>query len=177
MASVFITSGSTTGNTAQVAESIQRIFEQDGHEVTVEDVADIQAADLTKTYDLCCLGCSTWGDEEIELQDDFIPVFEEIEGLDLAGKNIACFGCGDSSYTYYCGAVDAIEDACKSAGASVFAESLKIDGDPKAEQADIDAWANELISKLGQQSDKTSKYEEFVKHQFTASVQVCPKVL
>jgi len=148
MASVFIAYGSTTGNTAYVAESIQRTLEQSGHEVTIEDVADIKVTDLAKAYDLCCLGCSTWGDDEIELQDDFIPVFEEIENIDLAGKNIACFGCGDSSYEYYCGAVDAIEEACKSSGASVFAESLKIDGDPKAEQADIDAWVKDLIAKL-----------------------------
>ncbi|MCG8531939.1 MAG: flavodoxin [Desulfovibrionales bacterium] len=148
MASVFITYGSTTGNTEYVAESIQRTFEQSGHSVTVEDVADISASDLTKTFDLYCLGCSTWGDDEIELQDDFIPVYEDIEGLDLNGKQIACFGCGDSSYTYFCGAVDAIEAACKTAGAAPVIESLKIDGDPKAEQGDIDAWANELLSKI-----------------------------
>lgn len=148
MASVFITYGSTTGNTAYVAESIQRTLEQSGHTVTIEDVADISVADLAKTYDLFCLGCSTWGDDEIELQDDFIPLFEEIEHVDLSGKSIACFGCGDSSYEYYCGAVDAIEEACKSAGASVFTDSLKIDGDPKAEQADIDAWAQDIVAKL-----------------------------
>lgn len=148
MASVFITYGSTTGNTEYVAESVQRTLEQSGHEVTLTDVSDINAADLTKTYDLCCLGCSTWGDDEIELQDDFIPVFEDIENTDLSGKNVVCFGCGDSSYEYYCGAVDAIEEACKKAGASVLTDSLKIDGDPRAEQADIDAWAQEIAAKL-----------------------------
>lgn len=148
MASVFITYGSTTGNTAYVAECVQRILEQNGHEVTIEDVADIQASDLTKDFDLYCLGCSTWGDEEIELQDDFIPVFEDIENTSLAGKNITCFGCGDSSYTYYCGAVDAIEDVCKTQGAAVFNESLKIDGDPKTEQGEIESWANEIVAKL-----------------------------
>lgn len=148
MASVFITYGSTTGNTAYVAESIQRVLEQNGHEVTMEDVADITASDLTKPFDLYCLGCSTWGDEEIELQDDFIPIFEEIEDLTLTGKQIACFGCGDSSYTYYCGAVDAIEEACKAAGANAVIDSLKIDGDPKAEQSEIDDWAAELLSKV-----------------------------
>jgi flavodoxin short chain len=146
MAKILIVYGSTTGNTESVAETIQKILSDNNNEVELQNAADIQADGLTNGYDAVLLGCSTWGDEEIELQDDFIPLYDDLEKAGLKGKKIGVFGCGDSSYTYFCGAVDAIEQKAEQLGAEIIVGSLKIDGDPEDDEPT--QWANEVLSRL-----------------------------
>jgi len=141
MAKILIVYGSTTGNTESVAEHIQITLAKAGHETTIKSAADVAPQGLAAGYDMVLLGCSTWGDEDIELQDDFVPLFEELDKAGLAGKKTAVFGCGDSGYTHFCGAVDAIEEKAAALGAELVAASLKIDGDPDMSEAA--AWALE----------------------------------
>ena len=142
MSKVLIVYGSTTGNTEFVADRVNDTLKGAGHEVTVLDASDAEVDGLAKEYDVVLFGCSTWGEDEIELQDDFIPLYDDLANCALDSKKVAVFGCGDSSYEYYCGAVDAIEERSKELGAQIFYESLKIDGDPRSESGDIDDWAN-----------------------------------
>ena len=65
---------------------------------------------------------------ELELQDDFIPLYENMEAMGLSGVKLSAFASGDSSYTHFCGAVDAIEATGKDLGAQIVAEGLKVDG-------------------------------------------------
>lgn len=141
MSAILIVYGSTTGNTESVAERMSSTLSKAGHEVALKNAADVSPTGLAEGFDLVLLGSSTWGDEDIELQDDFIPVYENLEDSGLAGKKVAVFGCGDSSYTHFCGAVDAIEEKAAKLGAIIVAGSLKIDGDPDLEEAN--AWALE----------------------------------
>lgn len=143
MSAILIVYGSTTGNTESVAERVASTLSKAGHEVALKNAADIAAKGLAEGFDLVLLGCSTWGDEDIELQDDFVPVYENLEEAGLGGKKVAVFGCGDSSYTHFCGAVDAIEEKAASLGANVVVGSLKIDGDP--DLGDAAAWAMEAV--------------------------------
>ena len=46
-------------------------------------------------YDVLVLGTSTWGDGDLE--DDWFDFLAGLESLDLAGKKIALFGCGDET--------------------------------------------------------------------------------
>jgi len=146
MAKTLIVYGSTTGNTESVAETIQKILAEQNIDVALQNAADIQAQDLANGYDAVLLGSSTWGDEEIELQDDFIPLYESLEQAGLKGKKVAVFGCGDSSYTHFCGAVDAIEQKAEQLGADIIVGSLKIDGDPDDDETA--QWAKEVLSHL-----------------------------
>ncbi|KKQ35256.1 MAG: Flavodoxin [candidate division WS6 bacterium GW2011_GWA2_37_6] len=50
-------------------------------------------------------------------------------GLSLAGKKAAAFGCGESIYEFFCGAVDTLEKKLKELGAEIVATSFKVDGD------------------------------------------------
>ena len=145
MASALIVYGSTTGNTEYVAELAERILAETGAAVTKMDAADAQAAGLCDGYDLVLFGCSTWGDDSIELQDDFIPLFDEFDSINAKDKKVAVFGCGDSSYTYFCGAVDAIEQKLDSMGAKVL-DTLKIDGDPHSEKDEIESWTKRVAA-------------------------------
>jgi flavodoxin short chain len=144
MSKVLIVFGSTTGNTEGVAESIEKILTENGMTVSLQNAANITADGLGAGYEMILLGCSTWGEEDIELQDDFVPIYENLEKSELSGKKVGVFGCGDSSYTHFCGAVDVIEKKAEELGAKIVVGSLKIDGEPEA--ADIEAWTKEVLS-------------------------------
>lgn len=93
--------GSTTGNTALVAKKIAKqlgVSDED-----VKNVASASPADLGD-YDVILLGCSTWGDGD--MQDDMHDFIDGASTLMLRGKKIAYFGCGDDSMSdTFCNAV------------------------------------------------------------------------
>lgn len=106
--------GSTTGNTAAVAAGIAAAL----------NVADADVHDVAKTapsavagYGLLILGCSTWGDGD--MQDDMHDFLDGIASLDLRGKKIALFGCGDDTMSdTFCNAVGKMYDMLKDSGAT-----------------------------------------------------------
>ena len=83
--------GSSTGTTEAVANLIASklgIAPADVHD------AGKLTADLAGSYDVLILGTSTWGYGE--LQDDWNDAVETLKKMDLSGKTVALFGCGDS---------------------------------------------------------------------------------
>lgn len=138
--------GSTTGNTEYVARYIADFLLDSGVEVETQDVAQTRVSDMTSAGGLVIMGCSTWGEDEIGLQEDFDSFHSQLVDTDLSGKQFALFGCGDSEYKYFCGAVDLIEQTLKKNGAQLVQPSLKIDGEPEASLGQIDNWLNELAS-------------------------------
>ncbi len=142
MGKALVVYGSTSGNTESVARVVAKTLEGQGLAVDLRDVAGIEPKGLAEGYDLIVLGCSTWGDEDIELQEDFIPLYDAMETAGLSGKNVAVFGCGDSSFTHFCGAVDAIAAKAASLGATIPEQPLKIDGDPDDDE--VRDWATGL---------------------------------
>ncbi len=148
MSKALIVYGSTTGNTEIVAEQIVEILKDKGVEVTLKNVVDATVAELGKEYDLTVLGSSTWGEEDIEFQEDFAQFFEDMDKAELKDKKVAIFGCGDSSYEHFCGAVDELEGKMESLGAKVVGDSLRIDGDPSDSSSDVDDWAAEIAAAI-----------------------------
>ena len=148
MADVLIVYGSTTGNTASVAERVGKTLSGGGHTVTLLDAAKAKADNLCQGRDCVLFGCATWGDADIELQPDFVPLFDDFDRIVAKGCKTACFGCGDSSYTHFCGAVDVIKARLAELGADIIGPELKIDGDPDGAGEDIDAWARTVLSAL-----------------------------
>ena len=139
MKKALIVYGSSTGNTESAAETIESFLSENGYEVALTDVSNAGIDIFDETYDLFFIGCSTWGEDEIELQEDFEPFYEDMTGsLSLKKKNFAIFGCGDSSYTYFCGAVDMLEERVRRLGGNLVCDSLRIDGEPEEEE--IDEW-------------------------------------
>lgn len=104
--------GSTTGNTAAIAQQIANRIP--GSETT--DVATASSADL-EAFDLLILGVSTWGIGD--LQDDWDARLDILTSAGLDGKKVAIFGLGDQE-TYPDSFVDGIFDlhqAAEKAGA------------------------------------------------------------
>lgn len=85
--------GSTNGNTAQVAQMIQRLFaEYKAGTVELFDIADYYLETMLD-FDKLILGVPTWNTGQ--LQKDWERVFDELDKLDLTGKQVALFGLGD----------------------------------------------------------------------------------
>merc|ERR1711990_327271 len=98
--------GTSTGNTESVAT---RISEKLGAE-KCEDIGSIEPAELA-TYDTLIVGAPTWHtgeDKERSGTDWDSIIYADLPGMDLSGKKVAFFGCGDSlSYgDYFCDALD-----------------------------------------------------------------------
>ena len=88
MSKVLIVFGSSTGNTEGIAQKLEEIIAAAGHDVTLKNAADVDADGLAEGYDAVLLGCSAWGDDELELQDDFIPLYENMEAMGLSGQTV-----------------------------------------------------------------------------------------
>ncbi len=141
MSKAVIIYGSTTGNTESTADMIDNVLRENGLETVVKNVVNASVEELNKDYDLILLGSSTWGDDEIELQEDFNEFYVDMGRMPLNGRKVAVFGCGDSSYEYFCGAVDAIQEKVKEIGGTLVTDALKIDGDPSDTKDEILEWA------------------------------------
>ena len=145
MAKAIIVYGSETGNTESVAEVIAAALEDANFRITLKEVTQASVNELADN-DLILLGSSTWGDEEKELQSDMVDFYDDLEGADLSGKSAAAFGCGDSDYTHFCGAVDLLEERLEQIGATLLDEGLRIDGDP--DDDDAQEWAKQIATRF-----------------------------
>jgi len=87
-AKVVLIFGSTTGNTEMLAEHVAAGLERGMAKVTVKNVTEASVDELAD-YDAVILGCSTWG--EGDLQDDFVDFHEAMEGVSLEGKKGSSF--------------------------------------------------------------------------------------
>merc|ERR1712216_1092965 len=102
----------STGNTEAAADWIKQKF---GGEIT--DPTDLEG------YSSLIVGAPTWntGADEGRSGTAWDEVIEEIKDLDLSGKKVAVFGCGDSSSygDYFCDAIEEVYSAMKDAGATM----------------------------------------------------------
>ncbi|MGI6294870.1 MAG: flavodoxin [Armatimonadota bacterium] len=145
MPSAIIIYGSTTGSTELMAGYIGEGIEDAGIDVTIKNVLNASIDDL-HAHDLIFLGCSTWGDGD--MQDDFMTFYDAMEGVDLSGKKGAAFGPGDSSYDMFCEAVNMLEHRMRKCGVTIIAPGLKIDGDVVDAEDDIIDWARQAAIAL-----------------------------
>jgi flavodoxin I len=110
MSKIGIFYGSSGGNTKEIAT---RIASKLGVVMAdIQDVASAKANDLAP-YDVLLFGSSTWGFGD--LQDDWEGFIRVLSSVDLSGKKVALFGCGDSS-SYpdtFCDALGTIYQAVK----------------------------------------------------------------
>lgn len=109
--------GSTTGTTADVARRLGEILGVD--DADIHDVAST-APSAVGDYEILVLGTSTWGVGD--LQDDWEDYVAGVEALDLKGKKIALFGCGDETMSdSFCGGVGRLYNRLRRTGADFIA--------------------------------------------------------
>lgn len=105
--------GSSTGETQKIAEDLGKLLgvaPSDIHNVAQSAPTDV--AD----YELLLLGTSTWGAGDI--QDDMADFVDGLKAIDLTGKDVALFGCGDTSMSdTFCNGIGTLYDDLKDSGA------------------------------------------------------------
>merc|ERR1719328_669250 len=106
-----------TGNTETVAGTIA-----DAAGLEAADVGEISAEDLAG-YDGLIVGCPTWntGADEYRSGTAWDDLLDEIKGIDLAGKPVAVFGCGDSQGygDNFCDGIEELHETFAAAGAKM----------------------------------------------------------
>lgn len=139
--------GSTTGNTETLSQAVEKGLIKGGMEVTVMDVTKAEINKLGD-FDLIVLGCSTWG--EGELQDDFIAFYDAMKNDHFDQKKVAVFGPGDSDMypDYFCDAVTIIETKVKECGGDIVLESLRVDGDVDPALGDAEDWGQKVATSV-----------------------------
>ena len=153
MCKIAIIYGSTTGKTETAAHIIGAALKYEQLHPSLMDVAGLAVTELDKDYDLILLGSSTWGDEDVELQEDFAEFYEMMEDAHFEDRRFAVFGCGDSGHPVFCGAVELIEEKVEECGGELVSESLKIDGDPVTAREEIFEWADTVALGLAHEVD------------------------
>lgn len=111
--------GSSTGHVEGIADKVAQLLGIDV--ANVYNVANA-TAESALAYDLLILGSSTWGYGD--LQDDWEGFLPKLTQLDLSGKQVALFGCGDSS-SYpdtFCDAMAEIAEQVTAAGATLIGQ-------------------------------------------------------
>ncbi len=148
MAKALIIFGTTTGNTQEMSGMIKETLTKSGIETEMKNVDQASVADLTAGHDLVLLGCPAYGEEEIELQEDFTEFYEKMEGVALNGAKYAVFAPGDSAYEHFCGSVDMLEEKIEELGGKLVIDGLKVDGDPADSSDEILEWAETMAKEL-----------------------------
>ncbi|MDE6343748.1 MAG: flavodoxin [Muribaculaceae bacterium] len=98
--------GSNTGTTARIARKIGQLLNIGDNDI--HDVAKTSPSRVAE-YDVLILGSSTWGSGDI--QTDWLDFVNGLQVLDLKGKKIALFGCGDETMSdTFCNAVGELRD-------------------------------------------------------------------
>ncbi len=140
--------GTTTGNTEEMAGMVKKELEQAGVETEMKDVTQASVTDLTAGHDLLLLGCPAYGDDEIELQEDFADFYEQLDGIRIDGKAFVVFAPGDSSYEHFCGSVDMLEEKMTDLGGKLLTDGLKVDGDPEDAAGEIENWIASVAASI-----------------------------
>lgn len=109
--------GSATGVTEEVAKEIGAALGVESE--NIYNVAEIGPS-KTGEFDLLLLGTSTWGNGELE--DSWYDFIDGMQALDLKGKKIALFGCGDQTMSdTFCDGVGILYDKLRDSGAEFIA--------------------------------------------------------
>lgn len=134
-------------------ESAVRVLESvltPTHTVTVKQILSSSLEEM-KAADLTVLASPSWDLEGKEGQphEDYLLFMRQSEGKTTPGKKFAILGLGDSTYTYFCGAVTHLEEFVKKLGGTLTTPSLKIDGyffNQAANDEKIKEWAAKLTT-------------------------------
>lgn len=149
---VLLAYATNSGGTYLAAERIEKILERVAS-VQMQKANDTEAAHL-KDYDLIIFGTPSWSVEGHEgyPHETMLRLIRGLNPETMSGKQFALFGCGDTSYTYFCGAVDFLEKWLTDNSLQPVVPSLRIDGyffDLIHNERLVDEWARRLSKLVG----------------------------
>lgn len=132
MKSVLLIYASTSGNTEMVVSQVAAILAKEQYRVTVQRAECSQPDDL-KGYDVCVLGCGTYGHGLLEYQmEKFTRTLKATTPSPIKGRRFAVIGLGDDKYDSYYNMESAkiLETLIEEQGGTLIMESLRINKSP-----------------------------------------------
>ena len=146
---ILVVYATNSGGTQLASDLVNEALSKKNHEVMVKEVRETKADEFAG-FDLVILASPSWDYEGLEGQPhpDFRQFIDDSKGKTFSGKKFAVLGLGDSSYTYFCGAVTHLEQFVKETGGNLAVPSLKIDGfylDQAGNSEKIQTWADSLV--------------------------------
>lgn len=147
---VLIAYATNSGGTFFATQIVESVLKNKRHSVTRKEIEEISPSAL-KDFDLIIFACPSWNYKgaEGELHASFKEFVQNFSGNSLKGKKCAVFGLGDSTYLYFCGAVDRLERFVKDNGGILLSPSLRIDGYYRNEQLHnkmLEDWAEKILA-------------------------------
>ncbi len=148
---IILVYATNSGSTYLVGQLIKEVLEKN-HAITVKTAAETNLADFKKA-DLIILGSPSWYFDHKEgyPHETMMHLISKLRGENFSYTKFAIYGCGDSSYTYLCGAVDHLEKWVAEIQGQKIVDSLRIDGfyfDEEKNSRLVTAWAEELSKKI-----------------------------
>jgi len=137
-----------SGNTEKIAYELEKFLLNKSYEVDLLNLENTKVDELKK-YDLVFLGCSTYGDGDLNLiMDIFLSEADQI-CHQCESTRFAIFSLGDSIYPNFAIAGEIVEDKIIDMGGEVIHPYIKIDGYPSSEVfEEIKKWVLEVLKKL-----------------------------
>ena len=142
---------SNSGSTYLTSKIIEETLNSYNFKVVKKPARDVNLQDI-ETANLIIMGSPSWLIDKVQgmPHETIIALMQKFYSK-IRDKRFALFGCGDSSYTHFCKAVEHMEDFVKINGATNIMPSLKIDGfyfDLKDTQEQAYAWTTVLADNL-----------------------------
>lgn len=149
---LLITYASNSGGTHLTAQQIGKTLSSKDTKITIKKARDVKVSDFDKN-DVILIGSPSWltEGEQGKPHETIVDLIKRLEKHDISGKSFALFGCGDSSYIHFCGAVDELDEFVKQKNGKKLIDPLKIDGyffDLEKNIKIIDTWINKLTQNL-----------------------------
>ena len=144
--SICIITGSTLGGAEYVADHLNDVLTEQGYQVELFNQAEL--ADIQHQTSLLVV-TSTHGAGE--LPENIQPLFQQLaeSNLDFSQMKFGVIGLGSSDYDTFCNAVNIVEEALSSLGATQVCESLRIDVlNDFDHDSSAEAWLPNFIEKL-----------------------------
>lgn len=147
---VLIAYATNSGGTFFATQTVENVLKSKRHTVTRKEIEEISASTF-KEYDLIIFASPSWNYEgaEGELQTSFKKFVQNYSGNALKSKKCAIFGLGDSTYLYFCGAVERLERFVKDNGGILLSPSLRIDGyyrDETLHNKLLESWTEKVLA-------------------------------
>ncbi|MBI2444476.1 MAG: flavodoxin domain-containing protein [Candidatus Magasanikbacteria bacterium] len=125
---VLIIYATNSGSTFTAARVLQSLLAP-RHSVTLVE-AKMATPAVVEPAEAIIIGSPSWDHDKKEGQppESIIARLTQLAPTTVTNKKWVIFGCGDRSYTYFCGAVDVLEEWLAKYGIQPLIPSLRLDG-------------------------------------------------
>lgn len=124
---ILLTYTSMTGRNEKIAKYLATYLEKQGADVTLEQIVDTDAYELTE-YNAVIVETYTYNDGEIP--DEAQDFYEDLKDVDLDRTKFAVLGSSSKGHLHFGRAVDYFTMQLNSSNGEQVADSVKIDQDP-----------------------------------------------